>query len=76
MKKAYSIDSVSYDECQSWLRMYPKHTPKNIEGLDEMRYNSIPDTVQLRKTEAKAFLEKPEVESLMDWKLYARGRPC
>lgn len=69
MRETESICKISYDQLQSLLGMYDSYAPKNIEGLDEMRYNSIPDTLQLRKQEGNAFLDKPEAESLMEWKL-------
>lgn len=69
MRGKESIGKISYDQLQSLLGMYDSYAPSNIEGLDEMRYNSIPDTLQLRKEEGDAFLDKPEVESLMEWKL-------
>ena len=41
-----------------------------------MRYNTIPQTLSQRKSDAESFLEKSEIVSLVDWKLkHGKYRP-
>ncbi|KAL9591745.1 MAG: hypothetical protein Q9179_007413 [Wetmoreana sp. 5 TL-2023] len=69
-------DRISYDEFDKYLALCYAHTPEKIQDLDRLRYTDIPELVTKRKQDGEAFLEKTEVQSLVDWKLrYGTYRP-
>lgn len=70
MKPDLYPDKISYADFEKYLGHYKDHAPKKIQGLEELRYNEIPEIVAKRKQDGEAFLEKTEVQSLADWKLY------
>ena len=48
----------------------PSDKPTDLPYLDRHRYSEIPSLLQQRKRDSgNAWLEKPEVELLMQWKL-------
>ena len=52
------------------LSAYSEHVPKQIQGLEALRLVDVPDTLAQRRKDGDAFLEKTEVISLVEWKLY------
>ena len=45
------------------------NAPQALSLLNELRYITIPQTLQSRKADGDAFLEKTELVSLVEWKL-------
>ncbi|KAL8658763.1 MAG: hypothetical protein Q9226_000788 [Calogaya cf. arnoldii] len=65
-------DTISYDDFKTYRTVYDlekKKLPDKLEGLSELRYTDIPEVVAQRKKDGEAFLEKTEVQSLVEWKL-------
>ncbi|KAL8641498.1 MAG: hypothetical protein Q9228_001708 [Teloschistes exilis] len=67
-------DKISYHDFSTMLFSFAGRAPKKMEGLEELRYNEIPEVLAQRKKDGEAFLEKTEVQSLIEWKLYVCGR--
>ncbi|KAL8777741.1 MAG: hypothetical protein Q9194_002376 [Teloschistes cf. exilis] len=65
---------ISYHDFSTMLFSFAGRAPKKMEGLEELRYNEIPEVLAQRKKDGEAFLEKTEVQSLIEWKLYVCGR--
>ena len=61
---------VTYSDLKTHLLLYESHVPPNIQGLESLRINEIPETLAQRKKDGEAFLEKEEVKSLVEWKLW------
>jgi hypothetical protein len=70
MQPKYAPSTVSYEDLQSQLRFGSSlyAPPKGVKLLNELRLNIIPETVQLRKKEGNAFLEKTELLMLVEWR--------
>lgn len=63
-------DKISYHDFSTMLLSFAERAPKKMQGLEELRYNEIPKVLAQRKEDGEAFLEKTEVQSLIEWKLY------
>ena len=70
MKATDSPKEISLETLRTHLNSYDSHVPEKIQGLEEIRLRTIPETLAQRKKDGKAFLEKAEVISLVEWKLY------
>ncbi|KAL8727471.1 MAG: hypothetical protein Q9181_005702 [Wetmoreana brouardii] len=69
-------DRISYTEFDQYLALSYTHIPKKIQDLDRLRYTDIPELIAKRKQDGEAFLERTEVQSLVEWKLrYGTYRP-
>lgn len=66
---ASSAHTVSRVDFNNILARYQDAVPAKLHDLDKLRFESIPEKVAQRKKEFDAFLEKEEVESLVEWKL-------
>ncbi|KAL9583139.1 MAG: hypothetical protein Q9212_002888 [Teloschistes hypoglaucus] len=62
-------EKISYHDFKTMLGCFAEYAPKKIQGLEELRYNEIPEVLAQRKKDGEAFLEKTEVQSLIEWKL-------
>ncbi|KAL8684084.1 MAG: hypothetical protein Q9224_006630, partial [Gallowayella concinna] len=65
-------DTITYEDFETYLTGYDlnkKRLPDKFEGLQELRYKDVPEVVAQRKKDGEAFLEKSEVQSLVEWKL-------
>lgn len=67
---SFSAHAVSRVDFNNILARYQDAVPAKLHDLDKLRFESIPEKVAQRKEESNAFLEKEEVESLVEWKLY------
>ncbi|KAL8995213.1 MAG: hypothetical protein Q9169_005001 [Polycauliona sp. 2 TL-2023] len=68
-------DTISYVDFHTYWACYDidkKKLPDKLEGLSELRYTDVPEVVAQRKKDGEAFLEKTEVQSLVEWKLLAK----
>ena len=61
---------VTYSTLKTHLLSYESHVPPNIQGLESLRLNDTPEALAQRKKNGEAFLEKKEVTSLVEWKLW------
>ena len=71
-------DTIAHDDFKTYRTCYDldkKRLPDKLEGLSELRYTDVPETVAQRKKDGEAFLEKTEVQSLVEWKLYVPSCP-
>ena len=67
---SFSAHTVSRVDFNDVLVRYQDAVPAKLHDLDKLRFESIPEKVAQRKKELNAFLEKEEVEGLVEWKLY------
>lgn len=59
-----NIDSATFDDL---LSAYPDVVPAKLSDLDQQRYEKIPKALKQRKPPD---LEKDQVGTLVDWKLW------
>ncbi|KAL8791232.1 MAG: hypothetical protein Q9213_000189 [Squamulea squamosa] len=72
MNTRLTPDTISYQDFETYRTVYDidkKKLPEKFEGLQELRYKDVPEVVAQRKKDGEAFLEKTEVQSLVEWKL-------
>ena len=60
---------ISLDTIYALTLRYNTQVPDKIQGLEELRVITIPETLTQRKKDNAPLLEKSEVTSLVDWKL-------
>ena len=70
MESTDSADHVIYSHLKTRLLSYDSHIPPDIRRLDSLRLNDTPEALAQRKKNGEAFLEKEEVTSLVQWKLW------
>lgn len=70
MKSSLSSEKISYEEFQLYLRLYEQYLPPKIEGLEKLRLEEVPEVLEARRATGDAFLEKTEVQALIEWKLW------
>ncbi|KAL9006905.1 MAG: hypothetical protein Q9188_000360 [Gyalolechia gomerana] len=75
MKPSFTPSQISYSDFTESVEDYPQHVPEKIQPLEPLRYLEIPEAVAQRKTAGEAFLEKTELQSLVEWKLYSVQPP-
>lgn len=54
---------------QSTLSRYHKHLPESLKPLDELRLKTIPTVIRSEERKPHGWLEKNELETLVEWKL-------
>ncbi|KAL8728226.1 MAG: hypothetical protein Q9166_005529 [cf. Caloplaca sp. 2 TL-2023] len=72
MQTKLAPETISYEDFKTYRSVYDlekKKLPEKFEGLQELRYKDVPEVVAQRKKDGEAFLEKTEVQSLVEWKL-------
>ena len=62
--------SITHESIKSLIQSYPSHIPPKLQELDHLRFEEIPDKLAQRKQDGEAFLEKSEVCTLVEWKLF------
>ena len=76
MEARLRSDAIAYNDFHKYLSQYSDHVPSSLAALDDLRYNTIPQTLAQRKSDGEPFLEKSELVSLVDWKLkHGKYRP-
>lgn len=60
---------ISLDTLYDLILRYNNQVPVKVQGLEELRIITIPETLKQRKKDSAPLLEKTEVTSLVDWKL-------
>ena len=60
---------ISLDTIYALTLRYNTQIPDKIQGLEELRVITIPETLMQRKKDNSPLLEKSEVTSLVEWKL-------
>ena len=69
MKATDTPSQISFDTLYALILSYSSQVPDKIQGLEDLRLKTIPETLAQRKEDGNPFLEKAEVISLVDWKL-------
>lgn len=70
MASQYAFERISEADFDNILSQYPETVPSKLSDLEEQRLSTIPAALAYRKKEGVAFLNKAEVATLVDWKLY------
>ena len=73
MHPNFTPDLISYADFISCIEDYPHRVPEHVQGLEDLRCYGIPEAVAKRKEAGEAFLEKTELQSLMEWKMYVNS---
>ena len=60
---------ISLDKVYALALRYNNQVLDKIQGLEELRIITIPETLTQRKKDGAPLLEKTEVTSLVEWKL-------
>lgn len=71
MDSSHNADNITYHSIHWTSKRYEEFVPSQISGLDGLRLRDIPEVLNQRKIDGEVFLEKTEVVSLVEWKLYA-----
>lgn len=70
MEAVDSSANITVQTLQRYLLSYNSHVSPKIQGLESLRFGSIPETLAQRRKDGEAFLEKAEVTGLVEWKLW------
>lgn len=65
----YTFDSIDRKTFDALLEQYPACVPDNLKALEEQRLHELPKVLAKRKADGKAYLNKDEVATLVNWKL-------
>jgi hypothetical protein len=70
MLPKYAPSTISHEDLQFKLKYGDSvgSSPKEMKLLEDLRLNIIPETVQLRKKDGNACLEKTELLMLVEWR--------
>ncbi len=69
MQSSMAWDEIKYYEFITAVKDYPKYVPDKLRELDETRLQTIPKTIQQRKSGGQPYMEKSELLTLVEWKL-------
>ncbi|KAF2840832.1 hypothetical protein M501DRAFT_930211, partial [Patellaria atrata CBS 101060] len=69
MEPSLLADNISPENIKFNVGKYHFHVKQSLQELDQWRRKVIPGIVQERLKDGDAYLEKPEVEKLVEWKL-------
>ena len=71
MPRTLEVDSISPNDFEIVLQRYESHIPSNLNDLETVRLKSVPKSLESRRndTKSKPWLEKKELEQLVEWKL-------
>lgn len=61
---------ISLDTLNALTLRYKTQVTDKIQGLEDLRIIIIPETLTRRKKDGAPLLEKTEITSLVEWKLY------
>ena len=70
MELSDTYSQISLDRLHTLLLDYSSKIPDKLQTLEELRFKAIPETLAQRKKDGDSFLEKTDVTSLVEWKLY------
>ena len=70
MKLNLQASCITHADFKYHLSKYKDLVPAKLQPLENLRLQAVPETLEQRRKAGDAFLEKPEVEGLVDWKLY------
>lgn len=72
MANSLTFKKITPDEFATYLRRYSDLVPDNLRELDEYRFVTVPGLLKERRGEkGGAWLEREEVQKLVEWKLCA-----
>jgi hypothetical protein len=66
-----TADKISPADFDAALARYEKHVPDKLSELDQLRFVSIPSSLKSRNEGPGPWVEKEELQQLVDWKLYS-----
>ncbi|QDS68760.1 hypothetical protein FKW77_004935 [Venturia effusa] len=70
MANSLSYKTITPDRFATYLARYEDVVPDNLRDLDAYRFVTVPGLLEERRSEGgEAWLEKEEVQKLVDWKL-------
>lgn len=71
MPRTLEVDSISPNDFEGVLQRYESHIPSNLKDLEILRMRSVPKSLESRRHDknSKPWLEKKELEQLVEWKL-------
>lgn len=72
MKVTECPSQISIDTLYALILSYDSQVPDKIKELEDLRLKTIPGVLAQRKKDGSAFLEKIEVNGLVEWKLCVR----
>lgn len=72
MKATDRLSQISIDTLYALILSYDSHVPDKIQELENLRSKTTPEILAQRKKDGSAFLEKTEVNGLVEWKLCVR----
>ncbi|KAL8839756.1 MAG: hypothetical protein Q9170_001627 [Blastenia crenularia] len=68
MKASFTPSQISSPDLTDLVKDHPQHVREDLQTLSNLRYEKIPQAIAERIR--GACLEKKELQSLMEWKLY------
>ena len=71
MDEIYNYETITYKTFSELLDSYKELVPNKLDDLEEQRLVIIPKSLSERTDDA--YLKKPEVQKLVDWKLYVES---
>lgn len=72
MKATDRPSQISTDTLYALILSYDSQVPDKIQELEDLRLKTTPGILAQRKKDGSAFLEKTEVNGLVEWKLCVR----
>jgi hypothetical protein len=71
MSRTLEVDSINPNDFEVVLQRYESHIPSNLKDLETVRLRSVPNSLESRRhnKKRKPWLEKKELEQLVEWKL-------
>ena len=70
MKPQLQPDAISLATFRRILAKYEDYVPGQLAELEQLRLHTIPRAISERSKEGGAYIEKDELKSLVEWKLY------
>ena len=71
MPRTLEADYISPNDFEIVLQRYESHIPSTLKDLETIRLTSVPKSLESRQHNGKSkpWLEKKELEQLVEWKL-------
>ncbi|KAK4971880.1 hypothetical protein LTR66_011394 [Elasticomyces elasticus] len=69
MESQTGVNDITSENFDTLLKDYASHVPTTLADLEVLRWATIPETIEQRTNDGKAFLKKEEVLELVRWKL-------
>jgi len=66
---SFAADNISAADFDEVLSRYGNLIPTKLKDLEEFRLETIPSILVSRREESNGWLEKEELQQLVEWKL-------